>query len=173
MTDISDQTKWRKVFQSLATDLKAEVALAALSEIIVKQSTAANLRALVTLAGLQGIIPEPITATRINKGSEAIDATTAKIYTVPADTVLFIFAISIDITCVANAGVGRILVKNAAGVEQYKLFHIRLVATSTREHAERYLCPAVKASAGWYIEIFSEAVGMRVWGELNGWLEAV
>lgn len=50
MTDIPNQVKWVKVFQNLATDLKVEVVLKALSEIIVKQGTASDLKALVSLA---------------------------------------------------------------------------------------------------------------------------
>lgn len=125
------------------------------------------------LANTRGIIPNPDTATRVNEDNSVSGAASATIYTVPVGKVLFISSVALDVRCGATVGAGYIAVYNASGDRQYYISVLTFVVASTREHAERYFCPALEAAAGWYIAVVGSAATVVARAQINGWLEAV
>jgi len=173
MTDIPNQTKWVKVFQNLATDLKAEVALAALSEIIAKQDTPGNLKALVTLAGLQGIIPNPINATRIDCSIVNVSNTTTTIYEVPAGKKLFIHSSWATVENGSASLNGVILkVTDSVGTEIFRLLYVATGVSQGNGLSNQYH-PALEVPAGYLVRMTSPAASIYGHGGFSGWLESV
>lgn len=171
MTDIPDQTKWVKVFQNLASDLKVEVAIAALAEVIVTQGTAANLRALVTLAGLRGIIPNPITASRIDIGGAVAMNQTTVLYTVPANKKLYIASAWISVAN-TSAGYGTFHLHTRDVGNAIDIYLMRGYTTDeTFNMWSNQYRPGLETFAGYDVCIHSSNDYARVYGGISGWLE--
>ena len=173
MTDIPNQTLWRKVFQNLPSDLKAEITLAAASEIIVKQATAANLLATVTPANLRGIIPNPHNATRVDVAADFVENTTTTIYTVPADKRLFISSAwaSMAIT-IAGANRGHLKITTAVPADVLIFLGIASDGVGAGNNSNQYR-PAIEVPATYLIRVTSLGASHYVSGGIHGWIEDV
>ena len=173
MTDIPNQVNWVKVFQNLASDLKVEAAIAAASEIIVKQATAANLEALVTLKGLRGIIPNPITATRIDKSGYSAGVGAITLYTVPAATKLYISSAWLaSFESVAAAALIELYIRDADDVfVSYIQTHAYAIA-GHQTSSNRFV-PGVEALTGYDIILSVPHANTTARASIHGWIEDV
>jgi len=171
MTQITDQTRWRRVLNHVASDLLALVSIATGQKITVEQATPASLKALVTLAGLRGIIPEPVNATRINLSALASGDATTTIYTVPPAKILFLTGVMLASRESANASsYATIRVSDATPTTKYyPLVHYYDLAG--HQASSNHYCPALELAAGWIIEVTSSHANIDAFATIHAWLE--
>jgi len=173
MTQITDQTKWCRVLNHVAADLRALVSIASGEKITVEQATANSLKALVTLAPLQGIIPNPINATRVNVGQIALGSATMTIYTVPSGKLFFLTNAILHSRESANAaGEADVIVYNQSAVLQY---HIQRQLYDVAGHQALALqfIPALELPANWYVIVTNNHANIDSAAFITGWLEDV
>lgn len=181
MTQIDNQTKWRRVLNHVASDLVALVSLATGSEIIVKQATATDLKAEVTLKALSEIIVKQATATNllatvtphvgtlIRKHASVINGTTV-VHTVTAGKTLYLCGMVCVVTETTANGRGYMAIRNDSDVEQYLIFDVKLYSAGIVPN-NFVFNPPDQLSAGYDIIVHSDSDHIDTRGFIFGYEE--